>query len=76
MAATSTLAKRAIALQLDNGVVDGKQKLVSMSLGTMTLGDGYTDQKVWNIKTLADEVLAKTVYRVQKVETSVITNKA
>ena len=76
MAATSTLATRKVNLQLDNGVVDGKQKLVNLSYPQITLGEGYTDQKAWNIKTLLDEVLAKTVYRVQKTETSVITNEA
>ncbi|MBR0095417.1 MAG: hypothetical protein IJP91_09070 [Synergistaceae bacterium] len=75
MAVSSTLTKRAVAMQLNNGLKDGKVQTVSVSLGNLTTGEGYTDQKAYNIVSVAEQVLSKSLVKIQKVETSTIANE-
>ena len=73
MAVVSDLSKVTVTAKLNNGTKDGKVQTVSVSLAGLNI-DRYDDQKAMNIVNLLSPCLAKEVYEVIKVPTSVLSN--
>ena len=70
MAIVNELGKRTATLKLNNGTTaSGSVKLVSCSLPTLTLGNGYTDAKAVAVRDALAQCLALEVEDVQKAET-------
>lgn len=75
MAVTETADKVTVNVQLNNGVdEDGNVKTVNSSLGAKLSTTGFDGAKVFGIITSMNAVLDKSVYSVQKVLTSTMTN--
>lgn len=73
MAVTETVKKRAVTLQLENGIDDeGNYRYVAQSLGTLSK-DSWDADKIMNIKDGIAPLFSKTVGYLQSVTTSQLT---
>ena len=72
--ATATLKKVSVNVKLDNGTdAAGNVKTVGVSLGTLSTS-GFDANKVMAIVPLLEPCLTKSVYSVEKVEVSTLSN--
>lgn len=72
-AVISDLSKVSVVVKLNNGTQDGRVLTVSQTIGTLNT-DRYDDQKAMNIVGALETILSKTIYNVQEVKTSLLTN--
>lgn len=69
MAATSTITKIQVRLQLDNGTTaSGDVRTVAVTFPTISVS-GYDPTKALNIANAAESVLSKSVYVVEDIKT-------
>lgn len=75
MAVTTTLTKIAVKMNLNNGTdpQTGDIKTVSVSLGALN-PTTYDAQKVMNIVGAISTCLTKSIYSVQEIRTSTLTD--
>lgn len=72
MAVLSDLIGVTVNMKLNNGTdSQGQVKTLNQSIGKLNI-DRYDDQKAMNIVNLAEPCLAKPVYEVRKVATSIL----
>lgn len=69
MAATSTVTKIQVKLQLDNGTTaSGNVKTVAVTFPNISVS-GYDPTKALNIANAAEDVLSKSIYVVEDIKT-------
>ena len=74
MAARTVTEKIAVSLRLNNGTsTTGQVKTVGVSIGKLNTA-AFDADKALTVAGLIEDCLTKSVYEVQKVETSEITN--
>ena len=65
--------KISLKLELDNGVVDGKQKVLSKSFGRVNTAAG--DMNLFNAATAIGGLQEKPLLKIQKIETTTLLNE-
>lgn len=68
MAVTAAIKERKVTIKLNNGTSNGVIKTVSLGLGNLAEGNGYTDEKAMNVVEALADVLSKQVYTVERSE--------